>query len=257
MNELKLKLIQMPFTWESAEQNRTKLEKILFQNDDSDLIILPEMWSTGFSMNPENLYEEMNGPTIKFMKSIATKLNSAICGSLIIKDSGQFFNRFVMATPEGDIHFYDKRHCFSLAKEDYYFTPGDRRVIINYKGWRICPMICYDLRFPVWSRNNNEFDILLYVAQFPEKRRKAWLSLLAARAIENVCYVIGVNGIGTDGNNIQYSGDSGVWDYEGNNILDLGSKHCTDTGSLNIDKLTAFRRAYPFLNDQDKFIIPK
>ncbi|NOT36929.1 MAG: amidohydrolase [Saprospiraceae bacterium] len=256
MNDIKVRLLQYPIFWEDPEANRSFMEDTLSEiTDQCHLYVLPEMWTTGFSMNPDKLAEDMNGPTIKWMIWMADQKNAAICGSLIIRSEEGFYNRFVFVEPNGQLHYYDKRHCFSLAKEDQYFKSGTVRLLINYMGWRICPLICYDLRFPVWSRNQDEYDVLLYSSQFPEKRRNAWNILLPARAIENVCYVIGVNGIGTDGNGIVYSGDSGAWDYEGSSIGNLESNIGSLEISLNKEKLLGFRRAYPFLKDRDKFNI--
>ncbi len=255
MNELKIAILQIQTHWENPILNYQEAENQLLNSHSYDIIVLPEMWTTGFSMKPESLAETMEGPSIKWMIQKAKELQSAICGSLIIKEIDKYFNRFVFVQPDGKIDFYDKRHCFSLAKENAYFSSGKQRKIINYKNWRICPLICYDLRFPVWSRYQEDYDLLIYVAQFPEKRRQAWLNLLPARAIENVAFVIGANGIGTDGNGIIYSGDSGIWDFEGNNILQLNSQIGQGSISINIDKLKTFRRAYPFLTDRDKFNI--
>lgn len=255
MKELKINIIQIPTQWEDPKKNIQEIENQIVKSESGDIIVLPEMWNTGFSMRPEILAESMEGPSISWMKEQAKILNIAICGSIIINEGGHNYNRFIFAHSDGNIEKYDKRHCFGLAKEDEHFTPGNERIIIKYKDWRICPLICYDLRFPVWSRNQDDYDLLIYVAQFPEKRRQAWLKLLPARAIENVAYVVGVNGIGTDGNGIIYSGDSGVWDYEGNNLLQMNSDIGQDSISLKLDKLKAFRRAYPFLNDRDKFNI--
>lgn len=256
MNDIKVCLVQYPIIWENPLENRALMDKVLGQKSGNpDIIVLPEMWNTGFSMNPEKLYESMTGPSLEWMKQKSIELNSAICGSLIIKDDEHFYNRFVFVAPEGNVEYYDKRHCFGLAGETEHFTPGTERKIFTYKNWRICPQICYDLRFPVWSRNQDDYDLLIYSSQFPARRRNAWLNLLPARAIENISYVIGVNGVGTDGNHIVYSGDSGVWDYEGNLLGNLESNHSTLSVELNWEKLMAFRRAYPFLKDRDKFNI--
>ncbi|MEP7196256.1 MAG: nitrilase-related carbon-nitrogen hydrolase [Saprospiraceae bacterium] len=255
MDNFSISLIQIPTIWESAEQNRNQVSSLIHNElqHHQDLILLPEMWTTGFSMRPEVLAEDMDGLSIQWMKAIAKEKDCAIVGSLIIAENSKFYNRLIFAKPDGNLEYYDKRHCFGLAKEDQYFTPGKEKLIVEWRGWRICPQICYDLRFPVWSRNVEEYDLLLYVAQFPEKRRNAWLSLLAARAIENVSYVAAVNGVGKDGNGIVYTGDSGIWDYEGKNSVNLESKHCSATSLLNKTKQDGFRRAYPFLRDQDRF----
>ncbi|MEO6190016.1 MAG: nitrilase-related carbon-nitrogen hydrolase [Saprospiraceae bacterium] len=257
MDNFSISIIQIPTVWENPIQNQHNIEQIVFQKDFpiSDLIVLPEMWSTGFSMNTDLLAESMTGSSIQWMLNMASQKNSALTGSLIIREKDQCYNRLIFAKPDGTIDYYDKRHCFGLAHEDKYFTPGNEKKIFDWRTWKICPMICYDLRFPAWSRNSEDYDLLLYVAQFPEKRRLAWSNLLIARAIENVCYVAGANGIGTDGNGIQYSGDSVILDYEGVTLAQFGSQIGFFNAILNKNKLFAFRRAYPFLKDQDKICI--
>ncbi len=255
MNTLRLSLVQIPFYWEDPTANIQLLSEVLKPVQETDLIILPEMWSTGFSMNTSKLAETMDGFTVQQMLSLANSKNAAVAGSVMIRHHENYYNRFIFARPDGTIDYYDKKHCFGLAKEDLFFTPGSTRTMIEWMGWRIFPQICYDLRFPVWSRNDLNYDLLIYVAQFPEKRRIAWSSLLAARAIENVSYAVGVNGIGKDGNDISYSGDSSVIDFEGQALLKMNSEHSVSTVVLDKEKLIAFRRAYPFLKDRDNFNI--
>ncbi len=257
MNTLRVTIIQVPTLWENANRNRDQIEAIITgdQFPKTDLIVLPEMWTTGFSMNTTHLAETMHGESVHWMSDIATQLNVALTGSLIIRDGDHFYNRLVFAKEDGSLDYYDKKHCFALAGEHHYFTPGNKKVIIEWRNWKICPMVCYDLRFPVWSRNIEDYDLLVYCAQFPAKRNHAWRSLLVARAIENTCYVVGVNGIGTDGNGIIYSGDSMVIDYEGQHLLDLRDQQGHLTTELSKEKLQVFRRAYPFLKDRDQFNI--
>ena len=254
MSELNVTLIQTPIVWENSAQARKQIED-LFNSSDSqtDIIVLSEMFTSGFRMRSDVLVETMDGPTVSWMLSIAQKHDALVVGSLIILDAGHYFNRCICAFPDGSILYYDKVHLFTLANEHLHFTKGNKKLVFDFRGWKLMPFICYDLRFPVWLRNVDQVDLMIGVAQFPARRRQAWLSLLTGRSIENVCYTIGVNGLGTDGNNIEYSGDSGVWDYEGNRILDLGSEVKIQTASLSLEKLSAFRRAYPFLKDMDKF----
>ena len=194
-------LIQSDIIWEDKVSNLKNYQNKISQIESTDLIVLPEMFTTGFSMNPKDISETMSGETIQWMKSNASKMNSAICGSIIIEEDDKYFNRFIWVNPDGSICQYDKKHLFSFAGEDKNYTAGNEKIIIEYKGWKICPLVCYDLRFPVWSRNSEDYDLLIYVANWPTKRKLAWKSLLVARAIENQCYVIGVNRVGKDENN--------------------------------------------------------
>ena len=249
--------IQANLVWENAEKNRLFFQKIIDAlTDDVDLIVLPEMFSTGFSMHPSLLAEEMNGTTISWMKKIAKQKDTAIIGSLIIKENDKFYNRSVFVHPTEKVDIYDKRHSFSLAGEDKVYTSGSKRIIIDYKGWKICPLICYDLRFPVWSRNTENFDILLFMANWPVPRIKAWNTLLKARAIENMCYVVGVNRVGEDTNKYQYSGNSVIVDYFGDEIATLkDSEAGIVTAVLHKENQDKARKKLPFLNDKDDFII--
>jgi predicted amidohydrolase len=205
-------------------------------------------------MSPKGISENMNGETIQWMKQNAHKMNSAICGSIIIEEDSKYFNRFIWVNPDGSIHHYDKRHLFSFAGENENYTPGNEKIIIEYKGWKICPLICYDLRFPVWSRNSEDYDLLIYVANWPDKRKSAWKSLLTARAIENQCYVIGVNRVGEDSKNY-YSGDSSLINALGETLYT--NSHIEEIYSNTISKydLNKIRTQLPFLNDKDNFKI--
>lgn len=251
---LTVSLVQTDIIWEDISKN-LKLYQKKINNIKSDIIIFPEMFSTGFTMNPENVSEEMDGFTINWMKKNSSKLNSAICGSLIIKENNNYYNRFVWVNPNGDIYHYDKKHLFSFAGEDNKFTSGDSKLIIEYKGWKIKPLICYDLRFPVWSRNIEDFDILLYVANWPSKRKTHWKSLLVARAIENQSYVIGVNRVGTDGNDHVYSGETTLINAMGETLYinsHIEEIWTTTIHKLDLDKV---RKQLPFLTDRDNFQI--
>jgi predicted amidohydrolase len=247
-------LIQSNIIWEDRISNLKNYQEKLNQIESTDLIILPEMFTTGFSMSPKSISENMNGETIQWMKQNAHKMNSAICGSIIIEEDSKYFNRFIWVNPDGSIHYYDKRHLFSFAGENENYTPGNEKVIIEYKGWKICPLICYDLRFPVWSRNSEDYDLLIYVANWPDKRKSAWKSLLTARAIENQCYVIGVNRVGEDSKNY-YSGDSSLINALGETLYT--NSHIEETYSNTILKydLNKVRTQLPFLNDKDNFKI--
>lgn len=247
-------LIQSDIIWEDRISNLKKYQEKINQIESTDLIILPEMFTTGFSMSPKSISENMNGETIQWMKQNAHKMNSAICGSIIIEEDSKYFNRFIWINPDGSIHHYDKRHLFSFAGENENYTPGNEKIIIEYKGWKICPLICYDLRFPVWSRNSEDYDLLIYVANWPDKRKSAWKSLLTARAIENQCYVIGVNRVGEDSKNY-YSGDSSLINALGETLYT--NSHIEEIYSNTISKydLNKIRTQLPFLNDKDNFKI--
>jgi predicted amidohydrolase len=254
MKDLRLTLVQTPIRWEDPEGARKDLDGHLDAiSGPTDLIVLSEMFTTGFSMDSHRLAEDMDGPSVQWMLWQAERLQALVLGSLIIRDGDDIFNRCLCAFPDGSLLHYDKAHLFTLAGEHKHYTRGRARLVFEYLGWRISPFICYDLRFPVWLRNTADIDLMVGVAQFPGRRRKAWMSLLPARAIENVCYVAGVNGLGTDGNGISYSGDSGLWDYEGEPLLQLHSESGTRSATLSHEKLMAFRRAYPFLRDRDEF----
>jgi len=245
-------LIQADIIWEDKNSNLKKYQEQIDKIESTELIVLPEMFTTGFSMNPKDISETMNDGTIQWMKDNASKMNSAICGSIIIEEDGKYFNRFIWVNPDGSIHQYDKKHLFSFAGENKNYTAGNEKIIIEYKGWKICPLICYDLRFPVWSRNSEDYDLLIYVANWPAKRKLAWKSLLVARAIENQCYVIGVNRVGKDSKNY-YSGDSSIINALGE-VLYINS-HIEEIYSTTLSKydLTKTRSLFPFLKDKDNF----
>jgi omega-amidase len=238
--------------WETPQANHTLLEKF-FQAERTDLIVLPEMFSTGFT---RNFAEQAPPPSLAWMKKLAAQEDAAVYGSIAWDESGEKFNRGTWVLPDGKYLKYDKKHLFSYGKEQEFFLPGDAVVQIPYSGWNIRPLICYDLRFPVWSRNVAPYyDILIYIASWPEARREAWISLLKARAIENQCYVIGVNRIGTDGYGLAYSGDSCIFDFSGKELLHAGSQVGRFDQTLDLQELQDFRLKYPFLNDADPFTL--
>jgi omega-amidase len=251
---ISISIIQSDIIWEDRLSNLENYQNKINQIESTDLIVLPEMFTTGFSMNPKDISETMNGETVQWMKDNASKMNSAVCGSIIIEEDDKYFNRFIWVNPDGSIHYYDKKHLFSFAGEDKNYTAGGEKIIIEYKGWKICPLICYDLRFPVWSRNSEDYDLLIYVANWPDKRKLAWKTLLTARAIENQCYVIGVNRIGKDTKNY-YSGDSSLINALGETLYT--NSHIEDTYTTSITKyeLNKIRSQLPFLNDKDNFKI--
>ncbi|NAS31202.1 amidohydrolase [Flavobacteriaceae bacterium R38] len=253
MESLKLALIQTDLFWERPQENRDNIENQLNNiNEKVDIIILPEMFSSGFTMNPKVVSEKMDGETVQWMKQKAVTTNAAICGSLVIEDSDKFYNRFLFVKPDGEIECYDKRHTFTLAGEHEVYESGLEKIIIDYKGWKICPLICYDLRFPVWARNVEDYDLLLYVANWPTPRINAWDALLKARAIENMSYCIGVNRIGEDENGHEYSGHSAVYDVLGKPINFSEKKEVIITEIFKRE-IELYRNKLKFLQDRDTF----
>lgn len=256
-NELNVVGIQADLIWENPERNLAFFEeKIIRLSKDTDLVVLPEMFTTGFTMKPENVAEKMDGKSVSWMLKMAKEKNLAICGSLVITQKGNFYNRLVFVHPSGKIEIYDKKHSFTLAGEDKVYTSGSEKLIVNYKGWKICPLICYDLRFPVWARNTENYDLLIFMANWPTIRIKAWQTLLKARAIENMSYVIGVNRTGKDANNYQYTGNSLLIDYLGEESSNLKKNEVgIIKATLFKDKQTRSREKLGFLNDMDAFKI--
>lgn len=257
MQDLKISIVQSPLHWESPAANLAMLEEKIWRHSDlGDLIILPEMFSTGFSMNAASLAEPMNLTSFKWMRQMAAQTGAVVTGSLIIKDKDAYYNRLIWMQPDGNYQYYDKRHLFRMAGEHEVYSSGNKPLIVTLKGWRIMPLVCYDLRFPVWSRNQgNVYDLLIYVANWPEARSQAWKTLLPARAIENVSYVAGVNRIGQDGKGISYSGDSGVFNMKGDLLSDFGDQDIIRTISLSATDLQSFREKFPAFLDGDRFII--
>lgn len=253
---MKIALIQSPLVWENPSANQNYFEeKINSINENIDLMVLPEMFTTGFTMSPSSVAETMNGDSVAWMQSIAKSKNCAITGSLVIEENNHFYNRLVFVFPSGEMKTYDKRHLFSLAGEDKIYTSGKDKTIIEYKGFKICPLICYDLRFPVFSRNVENYDLLLYVASWPKPRINAWDALLRARAIENMSYVVGVNRIGLDANNYEYIGHSQAIDFLGNYIVAPFEDEAIQIITLNKNEMLETRQKLNFLNDQDRFEI--
>ncbi|MDG1731194.1 MAG: amidohydrolase [Algibacter sp.] len=254
-NELKIALIQSDLVWENPEQNRVNFKKKIDNISAAvDVIILPEMFTTGFTMNAKVVAETMDGETISWMKDLALKTEAAIVGSIVISENNKFYNRLLFVEPSGFISSYDKRHTFTLVGENKTYTAGKEKVILHYKGWKIRPLICYDLRFPVWSRNTEDYDVLLYVANWPKPRVSAWDVLLKARAIENMCYCIGVNRVGVDGLNSMYSGHSAVYDVLGEELTSFKSNE-EDIQIVTLEKrhIRAYRNKLKFLDDRDVF----
>lgn len=262
MHTLSVSMIQTNLYWENKSANLTMLaDKIRGIPNRGQLVILPEMFSTGFSMKPSELAENMDGITVQWMKQLAAQEKIILTGSVMIQESGNFYNRLLWVMPNGVIGIYDKRHLFAFAGEDNFYTAGKKRLISSVNGWRINVQICYDLRFPVWARQQSkkepEYDVLLYVANWPERRSHAWKSLLIARAIENQCYIIGVNRVGIDGNGIEHSGDSMVVDPLGEVLYTCAHTEAIYTHLLDKAKLEEIRAKFPFWKDADHFTIDK
>ena len=251
---LNIALIQSDLIWEDATGNRKAFDKKINSIEDADLVVLPEMFTTGFSMHPDRHYEEMTGDTVSWMNEKAREKGFAITGSLIIKDKNYFYNRLIFAKPDGTIYTYDKRHLFRMANEHKHYTAGNERIIVDIEGWKICPLTCYDLRFPVWSRNNYDYDLLIYIANWPQGRSEQWKALLNARAIENQSYLLAVNRIGVDGNNISYSGDSQIISPIGKIISETNPhSEITLKAKLDSSKLISYREHFPVMKDADSF----
>lgn len=255
--ELNFTIIQPDIVWEDKQANLAQYERYIEQvQEKKEIVVLPEMFSTGFSMAPERLAEPMDGPTVQWMANMSKKHRCILTGSLIIEEEGKYYNRMLWVQPDGKIGHYDKRHLFAYAGEEKHYSAGDRRLIVSVKGFKICLQVCYDLRFPVWARNSGgAYDILLYVANWPERRSMPWKALLQARAIENMSYVIGVNRVGNDGNDIYHSGDSSVFSPLGELLWQHSDTPICHTITLEKDVVTEARERFPFLNDADKFIV--
>ncbi len=253
--KLDITIVQSQIFWQQPGKNLQALEQKL-DKVQSGLILLPEMFNTGFNIDPRGLAENFDGPTVRWMKNMASRLNSAIAGSIIFEENGKFYNRLIFVSPAGKMAYYDKRHSFSMAGENKFFTKGNKNVIINYQGWRIKPLICYDLRFPVWARNKEEYDLLLYVANWPHSRIEQWEIMVRSRAIENQCYTVAVNRVGEDGNGFYYSGLSLAVSPKGE-ILYKAPLHREDLGkvTLDLEELQKAREKFPVLKDRDNFEI--
>lgn len=259
MNDLTITICQADLHWESIEANHSMFEEMIWQIEETpDLIILPEMFTTGFSMNAKVLSEPPGGKTYRWMQMIAAQTNAAVTGSYIVKDQKNYYNRLYFVYPNGTSLFYDKKHLFTLAGEEKVYSAGSKKLVLEYRGWRICPLICYDLRFPVWARSVStvhqlyEYDLLLYVANWPDARVKAWDTLLQARAIENISFCAGVNRVGVDGFPKEYSGHSAVYDFKGEIIVKAQGSQAK-TVILSAEALYNFRLKYAFKKDADGF----
>jgi omega-amidase len=255
MENLKITVFQGYLFWEKIDQNLQNIALRLSSiREKTDLIILPEMFNTGFTMNAAELAEQMGGKTMQWMHKIAKQYECVVTGSLIITENGKYYNRLIWMLPNGTCNYYDKRHLFALGKEHNTYTAGTNKLIVELKGWKICPMICYDLRFPVWMRNVNEaYDLLLIVANWPERRALHWRTLIPARAVENQSYVIGVNRVGHDGNEVYHSGDSTCIDPNGNVVYYKRDEEDVYTFTIVADEVKKVRRTLPFLKDADNF----
>jgi predicted amidohydrolase len=258
-----LTIVQAALAWENPAANRAMFsQKLASLRGLTDLVVLPEMFTTGFSMNAATLAEPMDGLTVQWLRKTADDLGAALAGSFICMENGKFHNRLVFMRPSGNFDFYDKKHLFSMAGESEYYTSGKKRLTLEWRGWRICPLVCYDLRFPVWSRNSPGsfaagleplYDLLLYVANWPSRRAHHWRALLAARAIENQAFVAGVNIFGADGKGLEYAGDSAVIDFSGQALVQISGQEGLFTAELSLEDLQQYRQQLPFLQDGDVF----
>ena len=262
MSTLTLTIIQSNLHWEDKKANLQMFEEKIFAiKEKTEIVVLPEMFTTGFSMKPETLAEKMDGETVQWMKRIAAQKKIILTGSIIIEEDGNYFNRIVWMLPNGQFGCYDKKHLFAYAEEDEHYTAGSKRLIASVKGWKINLLVCYDLRFPVWARQTPsatteggaEYDLLIYVANWPQRRVHAWKTLLQARAIENQCYVVGVNRVGKDANEIVYSGESLVADPLGEVLYTKKDDEDIFTITLDKNHLETVREKLPFLKDADSF----
>jgi omega-amidase len=255
--DLRVTIIQTALHWQNATANRQMFsEKLAATKPATDLIVLPEMFTTGFSMNAQDLAEEADGQTLQWMQEEAARYSAVLTGSVIVKQGESYFNRLYWVRPDGTHEHYNKRHLFRMAKEHHTYTAGAEKLLVELKGWNICPLVCYDLRFPVWSRNTqSQYDLLLYVANWPKPRANAWSTLLQARAIENLSYVVGVNRVGTDGNGHPYSGDSAIIHPKGYHLMETHEVEGVHTIILSKQELTDFREAFPAHLDADDFTL--
>ena len=257
MDSIRISIVQTDIVWENKQENLRLLhEKLQSLRGTTEIVVLPEMFSTGFSMQSDMLAEANSGETITALKQWASLFQVAICGSYITVDNGRYYNRAFFLTPEGEEFYYDKRHLFRMAEEHHHYEAGNERVVFEWRGWRILPLVCYDLRFPVWSRNHNDYDLALYVANWPAPRSLHWQSLLVARAIENLAYVAGCNRVGTDGNGHHYRGDSRIISPQGE-ILATAEPHQATRldAELSMTALKEYREKFPAWQDADPFTL--
>jgi predicted amidohydrolase len=251
--DLNVTLVQQPLVWHDAAANRARFGELLAPlAGRTDLVVLPETFTTGFTMHAGEFAEDMGGATVEWLRTTAARLGAVVAGSVIVADDG-CRNRLLWARPDGTLAAYDKRHLFRMAREHEYFAAGERRIVVDLHGWRVLPQVCYDLRFPVWSRNRGDYDLALYVANWPAARRYAWSTLLRARAIENLAYVVGVNRVGSDGQGVEYAGDSVALDPLGQPVADLGGAPSVTQVTLSAESLAAHRRRFPAHLDADAF----
>ena len=263
MKDLLITIVQSNLHWENIDENiKMFSQKIASVKEQTDLIVLPEMFSTGFTMNNKPLAEKMNGRTFEWMKKTAKEKNCVLTGSLIIEENGKYFNRLIWMRADGSFETYDKRHLFRYANEQDHYTSGKKKLIVELNGWNICPLVCYDLRFPLWSRNRfnkkgeGQYDLLLFVANWPERRNHPWKTLLMARAMENQAYVVGVNRTGDDGNNVHYSGDSAAINFKGDILSKTkADEESAETVTLSKNELVEWRKVFPAWMDADRFTV--
>ena len=256
MHPLKISIVQTDIAWENKQENLRMLrEKLHALRGTTEIVVLPEMFSTGFTIKSREFAEPVSGITVRILKELAADFQLALCGSFICSERSNYYNRAFFITPEGEEFYYDKRHLFRMGNEAEYFSAGNNKLIISYRGWNICLLVCYDLRFPVWSRNvNNEYDLLIYMASWPQARRLAWDTLLCARALENMCYVCGVNRIGVDGNKLIYNGGSVVFSAKGEVLASVpDGEEGIETVSLSLISLQQLRDKFPVWKDADAF----
>ncbi|MBT3383964.1 MAG: amidohydrolase [Prolixibacteraceae bacterium] len=256
MQNLKITIIQPDIIWENPKGNLEKYSQLIDNIENTDVIILPEMFTTGFSMHPENLKESMDGISVNWMKKVAANKNASVVGSLIIEENKQIFNRALWVFPNGKMEKYDKRHLYTMGQEHLHYSPGKDKLIVEFRGWKFCPLICYDLRFPVWSRNQENYDVLIYMANWPSPRHHVWKNLLVARAVENQSYCFGVNRTRTDGTGLKYLGDSALVSPKGKADF-MGENESVRTFETSYSELHNFRKSFPLLEDRDEFQIEK
>lgn len=254
MQDLKITIIQPNIIWENPKANIERYSNWIDKIDESDIIVLPEMFTTGFSMQPEKFNESMDGESVLWMKKTAKDKNAVITGTLIIEENKKFYNRCLWVFPDGKIEKYDKRHLFTMGQETQHYSAGDKKLVVEYKGWKFCPLICYDLRFPVWARNQENYDVIIYMANWPSTRHHVWKNLLISRAIENQAYCFGINRIGSDGSGLNYMGDSACISPKGFAEF-LGKEESVKTFKISYSDLHNFRKNFPLLEDRDQFQI--
>lgn len=256
MQPLKITIVQAPLVWQDIDANLAAFDGRLDGIRDTHIVVLPEMFTTGFSMKAPELAETMEGRSVHWLCDRATRYGFDVIGSMIIKEHDRYYNRLLWAQPDGTLHRYDKRHLFRMAGEERIYSPGTEQLTVAHRGWNVRPYVCYDLRFPAWTRNmNNAYDVAIFIANWPERRATHWRTLLQARAIENQCYVVGVNRVGEDGNGIAHSGDSAVVDPMGNVLFQVSQRPCVQTVALDYALLQEYRAAFPAWRDADRFAL--